>query len=500
MKRPSVLRQRATAWLARHPAARAGLWGLLSALALPPLHLLPALLFAVPGFMKLIGGAKSWRHAAFIAWCFGFGLNIAGLYWITEPILTEAAQFWWLVPLAAPLLAFAVAFYSLIPALAIYWLKPGPGRLLVFAGAWVASDLLRQFAFSGFPWNLWGTDWTIPGLWGDLFIQIASLIGVHGMTLLTVLAAGLPIYRKRGLSLLGIGLVLWAAFGWLRLHQRVLDTNIKVAFVQPDFPVPGNQDRATLVANWQALLNMSHVAVVDGANTIIWPEGSTPWLLTNDAAARTQLASVTGTLPVLSGGYRFVTQTDYRNSLIATDGPGPAAAYYDKWKLVPFGEYMPAWIPIRITPDSQGNGFTWGNGPKTLHVPGLPPFGPLICYEAIFTGQIVDEKDRPDWLVNITDDAWFGNSAGPRQHFADARLRAVEEGLPLARDANSGITAMIDGFGHVRATLPLGARGILISTLPGPLPMTLYARFGLIIPGFLAGLIVIAGLITNFFA
>ncbi len=125
---------------------------------------------------------------------------------------------------------------------------------------------------------------------------------------------------------------------------------------------------------------------------------------------------------------------------------------------MPFGEYMPHWIPVKITPDVLGSGFTPGTGPKTLHVPGLPPFGPLICYEDIFTGEIVDEKDRPSWLVGVTDDAWFGNSAGPRQHFVNARLRAVEEGLPLARDANSGISAMIDAFGRVEAYLPLDVR------------------------------------------
>jgi apolipoprotein N-acyltransferase len=128
-----------------------------------------------------------------------------------------------------------------------------------------------------------------------------------------------------------------------------------------------------------------------------------------------------------------------------------------------------------------------------LHVSGLPPFGPLICYEAIFSGQIVDEKDRPKWLVNVTDDAWFGDSAGPRQHFADARLRAVEEGLPFARDANSGITAMFDAFGHVTSALPLNQEGVLVAALPGALPPTIYSRFGLMIPMILSIFAIISG-------
>jgi len=199
---------------------------------------------------------------------------------------------------------------------------------------------------------------------------------------------------------------------------------------------------------------------------------------------------------VLAGAIHWASDTDYRNALVVTDGPGPAVAVYDKWKLVPFGEYMPKWIPVRITPDALGSGFTPGTGPRTLHIPGLPAVGPLICYEAIFTGQVVDEKDRPDWLVNITDDAWFGDSAGPRQHFADARLRAVEEGLPLARDANSGISAMIDPFGHVEGILPLKSQGVLIISLPGRLSITLFSRFGLALPAMLSFIALITGLLV----
>ncbi len=476
------------------PLLRAFLWGLASALALPPVHLIPVLLFSIPAFLRLIEDAESKKQLALIGWTFGFGLNLAGLYWITEPILTEVSTFWWLVPLAAPLLAFAVAFYSIIPAFAARLARPGLGRLLVFAGAWVFSDLLRQFAFSGFPWNLWGTDWAMPGEAGDIFIQLAALIGVHGLTLLTVFLAGLPLFGPRGLAAAAAIVIAWAGFGMVHLHQPVRPTGISVALLQPKFPVPGSYDRASLLARWQTLLAMSRAGINAGASTVIWPEGSSPWLLDTDAGARAELAAVTGSTPILAGSLRAVSDTDYRNSLVVTDGPGPAVAIYDKWKLVPFGEYMPKWIPVKITPDVLGSGFTPGPGPVTLHVPGLPPFGPLICYEAIFSGQIVDERDRPQWLVNVTDDSWFGNSAGPRQHFADARLRAVEEGKPLARAANSGITAMIDSFGHVTALLPLGAQGVLVTNLPGALPPTPYSHYGLILPALLAGLFCILGL------
>ncbi len=475
------------------------LWGLASALALPPLHLLPVLWFSVPGFLRLIGRARTGKQTALIGWVFGFGLNLGGLYWITEPILTEARVFWWLVPLAAPLLAGAVAFYSIIPAWAAWMMPAGLGRLLVFSGAWVISDLVRQFAFTGFPWNLWGTDWTIPGVAGDIFIQPAALIGVHGLTLLTVFIAGLPLFRARGLMAAMALLMLWDGYGLAHLAARkdVAPTGIRLALLQPDFPVPGSYDRASLLARWRSLLAMSHAGVAAGANAVVWPEGASPWLLDTDAAARAQLAAVTGSVPVIAGSLRMVSSTDFRNAIVVTDGPGPPAAIYDKWKLVPFGEYMPRWIPVKITPDVLGSGFMPGPGPKTLYVPGLPPFGPLICYEAIFTGEIVDEKHRPQFLVNVTDDSWFGDTAGPRQHFADARLRAVEEGLPLVRDANSGITAIFDGFGHVTGVLPLGAQGVLVGALPGALPATFYARFGLAVPLALAVLFILTGYLLS---
>ncbi len=493
MAKPRELLRHGADWLQKTPLMRAFLWGLASALALPPVHALPVLLFAVPAFLRLIDGAKDIRRVMLTGWVYGFGLAIAGLYWVTEPILTEASTFWWLVPFAAPLLAAAVACYSIIPALAARWVRPGLGRLFAFAGAWVLSNLAQQFLFSGFPWNFWGGDWAIPGRLGDIFIQPAALFGVHGLTLATVLLAGLPMFGRRGLAALAAALALWAGYGWHRLQTPLPPTGITLALLQPNFREPPDYSRPALIANWQRLLAMSNAGLKAGASAVIWPEAASPWLLDSDYGAREQLAAVTGTAPILAGSLRVVSPTDFRNSLVVTAGPVPALAVYDKWKLVPFGEYMPKWIPVKIIPDMLGGGFTPGPGPKTITVDGRPPFGPLICYEAIFTGQIVDEAHRPAWLVNITDDAWFGDSAGPRQHFAAARLRAVEEGLPLARDANSGISAVFDPFGHVAASLPLDSQGVLVVSLPSPLPPTLFSRLGLLFPAILAVVMLLSG-------
>jgi len=195
---------------------------------------------------------------------------------------------------------------------------------------------------------------------------------------------------------------------------------------------------------------------------------------------------------VLAGSVRFDTSQRPRNSLMAILGAGPPVALYDKWHLVPFGEFQPDWFPvgIQVVP---GGGFARGPGPATLHVPGLPPVGALICYEAIFPAEVVDQRDRPDWLVNVTNDAWFGNSTGPRQHLAAVRLRAVEEGLPVMRAANTGVTAGFDAFGRELGRIGMNRAGVLVLTLPGALPATLFARIGLLMPGALGVFLVAMG-------
>jgi len=496
-KRPRDIAGAIYRWTKNRPPMRAFLWGLAAALALPPVHLLPALLFSVPAFLRLIGEAGSIRRVMLLGWLYGFGVALAGLYWLTEPVLTEAATFWWLVPFAAPVVAAAVACYTVLPALAAYFTRPGPGRLLVFAGVWELSNIAQQFWFSGFPWNLWGTDWAVPGRFGDIFIQPAALVSVHGLTLFTVILAGLPSLRRSGLPILVASLALWAGYGWLRLQTPVPSTGLTVAMLQPNAPEPPDFSRPAMEASWQRLLSMSSAALNTKPAVIIWPEAASPWLLANDAVARSQLAAVTGTTPILAGSLRMESQTDFRNALVALAGPVPPLAVYDKWKLVPFGEYTPHWIPLKITPDALGSGFTPGTGPATISIDGLPPFGPMICYEDVFPGQMVDEAHRPAWLVVVTDDAWFGDSSGPRQHFVNARLRAVEEGLPLARAANSGPSAMIDPYGHVLASLPLDAQGVLVAPLPDHLSTTLFSRHGLKIPVILGVVAMIAGLLTS---
>ena len=459
---------------------------------------------AVAGLSVLIDtGLSGWQglsRAARRGYWFGFGYFALGLYWLTDAILVRAATFWWLVPFAVPLTALGLAIFIAVPAGLSRLFRPGLARVFGFAGLFTFGELARGFVLTGFPWNLWGSVWEFPGRAGEIFIQPAAWIGVYGLTLVTILLFTLPVLGRRGWAAGGAILLIWAGAGAARLNgPSPPPTRLQVALLQGNIAETMKFDQARALHIFEIYLALTREAVAEAggrALAIVWPETASPYLLETDGAARAAIAAAAGPgVPVLAGSIRFDAAGRPRNSLIVVDGPGPPAAIYDKWHLVPFGEYQPAWLPlpIEVVP---GGGFSAGPGPRTIALPGLPPFGPLICYEAIFSGRIVG-KERPDWLVNITNDAWFGNSAGPRQHLAAARLRAVEEGLPLLRAANTGISAAFSARGRQIGRLGWGARGILMVRLPGALPPTLYARFGLMIPILLAALALAAGALTG---
>jgi apolipoprotein N-acyltransferase len=464
-------------------------FGAASAAALPPLHVIPVLLLSIPALLALISAAPTWRAAARRGWWFGLGHHVLGLYWITEAILFEAARYWWLVPIAVPMIAGVLAVFVAIPAGIARLAMPGWRRAATLAGVWVLSDMARQFVLTGFPWNLWGTVWAVPGPVGDLFLQPASLIGAQGLSLLTLLLACSPAlswrFRWAGMAMLAV----WAGYGAIRLSQsEPLRAGVTAIVVQGNVAQGQKWDRELALSIFRRYLDLTAAALGQagsGAKVVIWPETAVPFLLDQDEGVRSAIAAVVGGTPALVGSVRFGEDRRPRNTLFAMLGGGIVAARYDKWHLVPFGEYQPDWLPlpIQVVP---GGGFAKGAGPQTLHVAGLPPVGAMICYEAIFGSEIVDPADRPKWLVNITNDAWFGNSAGPRQHLAAARLRAVEEGLPLMRAANTGISAGYDAWGRELGRIGLNQTGTLTMALPGALPPTLFAQLGLWVPGLLA--------------
>ncbi len=462
--------------------------GAVSALALPPFHVLPVLPLTFLILLTRMGVCARPLAALRLGWWFGFGLHLIGLYWITEAILIEAVRFWWFVPIAVPALAAILSVFVAGAVWLAWFAAAGWPRVLALAGGWVLMDLARQFVATGFPWNPMGSVWAVPGLAGDIMSQPAALASVHGLTLATILLACVLALPRAGRMLCAAGLVAWIGFGAARAFgPDPPDQKIRIVLVQGNVPQGQKWDQALLVDIFERYLRLTHDAITPflGRTVVVWPETASPFQLETDAAARAAIAQAGGGALVLAGSVRFDPQGRPRNTLFAIGPDSGINTLYDKWHLVPFGEYQPDWLPlgIQIVP---GGGFAMGPGPRTLHVAGLPPVGPLICYEAIFPGQVVDRADRPDWMVNVTNDAWFGTSTGPRQHLAAARLRAIEEGLPLLRAANTGITSAFNSKGHEITRLEMEQTGVRTVTLPGPLPPTLFARFGLIIPGILA--------------
>lgn len=488
-----------------HLAARRGwrLWvtavglGALAALALPPVHAVPVLLLAVPGLLAMVGAAASWKRAFMVGFAWGWGFFAAGLYWITHAILTDVANFWWLVPIAVPALAMPLAAFVAAPA-ALAWRVPaGWPRVLVFAGAWVLFELLRGWAFTGFPWNLLGTVWAF----GALPVQAAAWVGVHGLSLATVIIAATPLLGRRAMLGGAAALAGFALFGVMRLWPAEPPPRpVGLLIVQGNVAqeVKWREDqRIPILRRYIEMTREAALAALrdlpeDQTLVVIWPETAVPFLVANDPDVRRLIA---GALPqraiLLTGSVRAEFGPDGRprrvfNSLVAIDPAGEVRGVADKNHLVPFGEYMPlsGLLPIRLV--QGGMDFTPGESLQPIRVDRVPAFGTLVCYEVIFPAEVVPQ-DRPEWLVNVTNDAWFGISAGPWQHLATARLRAVEEGLPLARAAQTGVSAVFDARGREVARTGLGETAVLTAPLPSKREPTPFARFGLLIAAILAG-------------
>ena len=434
---------------------------------------------------------------------FGFGIHLLGLYWITEAILLESARYWWLVPFAVPALSALLALFIAVATAAAKMAAPGWRRVAMLAAAWVLADLARQYIGTGFPWNPLGSVWAMPGLAGDVMIQPAGWVSVHGLTGATLLLASAPVLGWRAGVASAAALVVWTGLGIWRLSSPDGPSQgFQIILVQGNVAQGQKWDRERAIASFRRYLALTRDAVgrTQGRSVVVWPETASVFWLQQDAAARGLITEAARpALATLAGTLRFpvgVSAGDPgarpHNSLVPVLPDGSAGQPYDKWHLVPFGEYAPTWVPfaVQVVPGQFG----FGTGPATLHLPGVPPVGPMICYEAIFPAQVVNQADRPDWLVNITNDAWFGNSSGPRQHLAAARFRAVEEGLPLMRAANTGITVGFDAKGRELGRLPTNVEGVLVLPLPGKRPPTSFSRWGLVIPGTLALLAFGAGL------
>lgn len=488
--------------------------GAVGALALPPFSLFALIALPLTVAVWLIDGAQdrgsgrpliaSMRAAFGAGWWMGFGYFLAGLWWVGAAFLVEADKFAWALPLGVVALPAVLAVFPAVGfAIARALWSPGPSRVFALAFGLGLTEWARGLLFTGFPWNDLGM-----ALGSNLALaQIASLIGLHGLTFLTIaiFAAPATLWRvgegrlnlaPAGLAALALALI--GAFGAFRLAAPASATlpGVKLRLIQPNV----GQDASFSPENKDAILHryldLSERATapdrsgVRDVTHLIWPESAFPFILSRDPQAVADIAGFLGGEATLITGAARVEddgggQRRYFNSIEIVGRDGLSGERYDKQHLVPFGEYVPFEGILEKAHITQfvdiPGGFEPGAGRRVLRIPGLPDAMPLVCYEAIFPTEIGDlfsGAERPRWLLNVTDDAWFGQTPGPYQHFAQARLRAIELGAPLVRDANSGISAVLDGFGREIVVTPLGAEGVLDAELPEALPPTWQSRLG----------------------
>jgi apolipoprotein N-acyltransferase len=515
-------------WRRRLIAFVAGACG---ALAMAPVDAFPALIVPMTVAVWLIDGCAyaepggrvsgrtlwaSLRSAADAGWWWGFGYFVAGLWWLGSAFLVEPDKFAWLLPFGVLGLPAYLALYAALGfALARLLWSAGPGRVLAFAVSMMIAEWLRGTLLTGFPWNEFGM------ALGDSLVlgQLASLIGLHGLTFLACLLAAAPatladhwrpgpgLDKTRLVPSLGALLVLAgiAGFGALRLatpaptpvagvHLRVVQPN---ATIDADFSY---EHKDAILRHYLTLSDRATSPTATGladVTHVVWPESPFPFILSRDAGALAAIGNALGAKATLiTGAARLeagpVDQNGrptprYYNAIQVVTRDGTIIDSYDKVHLVPFGEYLPL-KPLLNRLGIQNfvhvpGGFEAGTTRHLLNVPGLPPVAAIICYEAIFSGEVVPPGGtRPGLLLNVTDDAWFGRTAGPYQHFAQARLRSIEEGIPLVRSASTGISAIVDAYGRVTSSLPIGAENVIDGPLPGAIEPPPFARYGNAIP------------------
>lgn len=496
----------------------AGLSGLIAALALPPLDLLPVLALAFPLLVWLVDavyqGELGFRarliQAGLVGWAFGFAYFTGGLWWLGAAFVTGGPQFIWLLPLGViGLPAFLAFFPAFGLALAFLLWSRGAGRILALAFGLGVSENLRSWVLTGFPWNSFGQVFANH----VVLAQSAAWIGASGLGLLALVLFAAPATLATGRgrltrwapSALAI-LVLagMAGFGLLRLKPTggpgvdfallPVAPETRLRIMQPNIP----QDAKTFDTLGPDLLRRylelsdaargAHATGIADVTHLFWPESPFPFVLERNQEA---LAAIGRFLParthLITGAIRAEETGQarprfrYFNAMQVLDKTGIVAGY-DKVHLVPFGEYLPFEDWLREIGLQQFvsviGGFTASPERRPLAIPGLPATLPLICFEAIFPGEISLPATGETVMVVVTNDGWFGQTSGPYQHFAQARLRSIEFGMPLVRAANSGISAVVDPHGRIIARLGLGLADVLDSPLPKGLASTVYRRYG----------------------
>lgn len=435
-------------------------------------------ILALGGVFLIVPGVSSPRQSAFHAWAFGFGYFAFSLRWIIEPFLVDSARHGWMAPFALFLMGAGAALFWALAAWVAARLRPGSA---VFFGLMlVGAEVLRSLVLTGFPWALLGHVWVSTGI-----AQASAYGGPHLLTLLVVMAGWAVAWlatRDRAFGLVLLGSLPALSFV---LHpdppQSPAEDLPIVRLVQPNAPQNQKWDPAYRDVFLNRLVRLTSEGEVP--DLVVWPETAVAYLLNYIDDDLSLLSDAARGAPLVFGIQRRDEQARAFNSLVVMGPGGVVQSIYDKRHLVPFGEYMPG---ARLLGEmgapglarNLGIGFTPGEEPGPVDLPGIGAAVPLICYEGIFSEEITYGDERPRLLLLITNDAWFGEAAGPHQHLAQARLRAIEHGLPMVRVANTGISAMIDARGRISASLPLGVDGAIDVPLPPVAAATFYSQWG----------------------
>lgn len=465
-------------WLAASAAAL----GAMGAAGLAPMDQWGATLLALTALAWVFvqtGGAK---RAAILGWAFGTGWFAYGLLWITEPFMVDPVRHGWMAPFALVFLSGGLALFWGGAFAAAWWAGRSTALRVAFLILfWSLAEFARAYVFTGFPWGAMAQVWT-----GSDAILLLAWIGPHGLafaTLLITLPFGALLATRWRLAVLGVipgGVVALATWGATQNLPEVQQTGRVVRIVQPNAPQRQKWDPDYMPIFYRRQLD--YTAADPRPDLVVWPESTLPMFMHNADAAFGQIAAAARGAPVALGLQRREALRIY-NSMVVIGAQGQVAALYDKHHLVPFGEYIPlgdlaARFGLYGFAANEGQGYTAGPGAQLVAIDGIGSVLPLICYEAVFPQDVSAAPARADLLMQLTNDAWFGTRAGPYQHLAQARMRAIEQGVPMVRSANTGVSAMIDPLGRVTASLPLGQAGFVDAPLPVPLNPTFYSRSG----------------------
>jgi apolipoprotein N-acyltransferase len=474
----------------RFPKAAALALGLASATGFAPLDLWPVTILCFAGLIGVILRSATRRAALLAGYWFGVGHFTLGLNWIAGSFRFQDSMPVWLGWAAVVMLSCYLAVY---PALAagLAW-RHGRDRLarfvLMFAAAWIATEWLRATMFTGFAWNPLGAVLVPPGLASG-----STVVGTYGMSAVVVLAgAGIVALLRRRWRIAAINIVPAAALAmpfWAANPAPQSEAPL-LRVVQPNI---GQDEKHAVESEAELFYKYEELSGKPGKTPrlIVWPEAAAPGFIENELWARERVASVLDPRDVLlTGGDALIFDdkdrlTGAHNSVFAVMPDASLPFRYDKAHLVPYGEYLALrWLlePLGATRLVPGTiDFIPGPGPQSYAIPGFAKVGMQICYEIVFSGQVVDRRNRPDFIFNPSNDAWFG-IWGPPQHLAQARLRAIEEGLPVVRATPTGISAIVDARGTVLKSIPLGKAGVIEARLPPGAPPTLFAQYGNLLP------------------